>query len=272
MQSPHLKSSRLESPHLESPHFGRGLIAYSALTLSAWIAAALPVAGVQTCNDAASHPVPDDVSDAMAAGHADCAVAPNPQPQSLASLGLIPEQLLSLQWGKPRSEFTGAALPPDVETLYGDLVQQAQAAANREEWSMAIAHLAGIPKNSQHFQLAQQLQEEWSREVLDQAVRLWAQGEDKAALALLRTIPRTGPAQAHLINQVTELQTKWQLQSQRLERAIAAQAVGDWQGVIDALQSLENTPIYNSPRVQNLLQQSMTQRYAPDPTLMAMVN
>jgi hypothetical protein len=183
-------------------------------------------------------------------------------PLRLASLTNAPEQLLPIEWGQRQS--IDLALPSDMEAIYDQRLEQAQAAANREQFTVAINQVAGIPQNSRHYELAQRLQLDWSREVVRRAAEQWQQAQFEPALALLATIP----PQPELAEPVRKLQTQWRQQSEIWERAIVAKQRGDWQGVITALKALEETPPYQSLPVQELLQQALTQMYEPDQKLL----
>ncbi|QZZ19245.1 hypothetical protein J5X98_17805 [Leptothermofonsia sichuanensis E412] len=171
-----------------------------------------------------------------------------------------PEAVFNLQWGdrKPNK------LPTRMEAMYADLLNQAQEAASREQFAKAISAIAGIPRNSRHYETAQQLQADWSRELLRQATNQWQQAQIQVAIATLNQIP----AGSQLGDRVTELKQHWKQQAMVLRQAIAAQKAGNWQQVIDTLHSLEGSPLYHSLPVQKLLQQSITNLYEPDHTLL----
>jgi hypothetical protein len=164
------------------------------------------------------------------------------------------------QWGNRHSQ----QLPEKLEAVYGDLLDQAQAAANREAFQEAMQQVSGIPKNSRHYALAQQLQEDWVREVVRQATTACQQARVTEAIALLDSIPAASQVSA----QASELRQRWSQQAEILKRAMAAKAAGDWQAAIDAVQALEGTPMYHSVAVQSLLQQAMTSLYEPDASLL----
>lgn len=173
---------------------------------------------------------------------------------------LIPEQLLNFQWSGGSSN----QLPNQVEALYGTQLREAQAFAGRNLFRQALVEAAGIPKNSRHFDTAQQLQEDWSRELMRQAASECQQARVAKAIAILEAIPST----SQLHSQATELEKRWNQQAVFLNRAMAAKHAGNWQGAIDAIKSLEGSSMYYSLAVQDLLQQAMIKLYEPDQALL----
>lgn len=171
-----------------------------------------------------------------------------------------PEKLVNDQW----SDRQNNQLPDKMEAVYGDLLAQAQALVGRNQLTQALDLIGGIPKNSHHHGMAQQLQEDWSRELLRQATSECEQARVDKALSMLDTI---SPA-SQLHDRVAELQQRWGRQNTLLQRAIALKQAGDWQGVTDTIKSLEGTPMYQSLLVQGLLQQAMTQLYKPDAAML----
>ena len=182
-----------------------------------------------------------------------------------AATAAPPEQILNHQWSDPfQSREHSDKLPSKMEAMYADLLNQAQAAASRDQLTLAVTTVAGIPKNSQHYELVQKLQEEWSQELVRQATSHIQQAEIAPAIALLDSVP--GTSQWH--DRSLELKQRWSQQAKLFNQAVAAKSAEDWQGVIDAIKSLEGSPLYNSLPVQELLQQAMTQRYEPDAALL----
>lgn len=155
-------------------------------------------------------------------------------------------------------------LPKEVETTYSELLNRAQAAASREQLTAAVETVAGIPKNSQYYEVAQQLEEDWSKELVRQATAHFQQAEVTTSISLLDKIPES--SQWH--DRGTELKQQWEKQAQLLSRAKSAKSAEDWQGTINAIKALEGSPLYNSLPVQELLQQAMIKRYEPDPALL----
>ncbi len=176
-------------------------------------------------------------------------------------LGLnFPDQLLNLQWGNHSSD----PLPKNMEAVYAKQVNQAQEIADREDFVRAVSMVAGIPKNSRHYSMAQQLQEDWSQELLRRASDQWQQAQVKPAMAMIKVIPQG----SRVYDRAQELQQRWQQLAIQFDRAIAAEKKQDWQGVINAIGALEGSAIYNSLPVQNLLQAAMTKLYEPNQTLL----
>ncbi|XGV97370.1 MAG: hypothetical protein ACAF41_32205 [Leptolyngbya sp. BL-A-14] len=171
-----------------------------------------------------------------------------------------PENLTTDQW----SDRTSDRLPDKMEAVYGDLITQAQALVDRTQLTQAVDLVAGIPKNSQHYGMAQQLQEDWSRELLRQATGECQQGRVGKALSMLNTIP----SNSQLHTRITELRQRWSNQDKILQTAIALKQSGDWQGVIDTIKALEGAPMYQSLLVQGLLQQAVTQLYKPNSAML----
>ncbi|WP_206754547.1 hypothetical protein, partial [Leptolyngbya sp. FACHB-36] len=142
-------------------------------------------------------------------------------------------------------------------------LKQAQASASRDQIADAMNGISGIPKNSRHYEMAQRLQEDWSRELLRQATNYCRQAKVETAVSMLSTIPAT----SQLHDRVTELRQRWSKQAKVLDQAIAAKDAEDWQQAISAIKSLEGSPMYHSLPVQELLQQAMTNLYEPEESL-----
>lgn len=154
-------------------------------------------------------------------------------------------------------------LPKEVETNYAELVNQAQSAASRNQITDAVEAVAGIPKNSQHYDLAQQLEEDWSQELVRQATTQYQQADVSDSISLIDKIPETSKWHGR----ATELKQRWQAQSKLLHQAMAAKSSGDWQGTINAIKALDGAPLYNSLPVQELLQEAITKLYEPNQDL-----
>jgi len=174
--------------------------------------------------------------------------------------GIAPEALVNDQWGDRRL----SKLPNKIEAVYSDLLQQAQAFSDRNQLNEAINRVAGIPKNSQHYEMAHQFQEDWSRELLRQATSECQHARVAKAISMLDMIP----ANSQLYDRIAELRQRWSKQDSFLQQAIAFKRMGDWQGVIDSVKALEGTPMYQSLPVQELLQKAMTQLFTPDATML----
>ncbi|MBD3881832.1 hypothetical protein IFO70_08705 [Phormidium tenue FACHB-886] len=155
-------------------------------------------------------------------------------------------------------------LPNTIEKTYRGLLEQAQTMAGDDRFSEALATVTGIPKNSKYYNLAQQLQEDWSQELLQRAISECQQGQITTAISLLNIVPHV--SEQH--GRVVELRNKWQQQASALNQAIAAKQAQDWQGVAEALKQIEGTPLYQSSPVQTLLQQSIQKLYSPDQSLL----
>ncbi|NJR52989.1 MAG: hypothetical protein HC780_28965 [Leptolyngbyaceae cyanobacterium CSU_1_3] len=224
------------------------MIVCSAMLINHTSQAAIPKTSTQPCES------PSNVSERC---------SPAPQPTTSAS----PEPASRGEWsGRPFEQLQSQQnkLPRKMEAMYADLLNQSQAAASRDQLTEAIQTIAGIPTNSQHHELAQQLQEDWSRELVRQATNRFQQGEVAPAIALLKSIPIT--SQWH--DRAIELRQRWDQQAKLLNQATAATAAADWQGAIDAIKSLEGLPLHNSLPVQELLQQAMAKRYEPESALL----
>lgn len=233
---------------------GSGAIVCSAMVL--WAHPATKGASVEDCEKDSPTPA--------------CATSSQAVPTStLASVirnapGLLP---FRLRWSGSQSD----RLPETMETAYGNLLKQAQAAVqsdrsvvDQNRLASAVAAIAGIPKNSRHYELAQKLQEDWSQELLQQAIDRCQQGDMAAALSIINAIAPTSPQHGR----AAELQAVWRGQAKVLAQATSAQNRGDWQGAIEAIESLQGTPLYNSLPVQALLQQSISSQFQPDADLM----
>lgn len=135
-------------------------------------------------------------------------------PQAHSATGAAPENLVIDQW----SDRHLSRLPINIEAVYGDLLKQAQTFSDRNQLNNAINRVASIPKNSQHYEMAYQLQEDWSRELLRQATSECQQARVAKAIAMLDTIP----ASSQLHDRVAELRQRWSSQDKLLQKAIAS--------------------------------------------------
>jgi hypothetical protein len=160
------------------------------------------------------------------------------------------------------------SLPSSIEKTYSQLLKQAQTMASHDRYTEALATASGIPKNSQSYNLAQQLQEDWSQELLQRAVGNCQKGQVTTAIAMLNTIPPT--SEQH--SRATELRNRWQQQASALNQAIVAKKSANWQKVADSLKLIEGTPLYQSAPVQTLLQQSIQNLYSPDSSLLGLAS
>ncbi|XHX78627.1 MAG: hypothetical protein RBJ76_01455 [Stenomitos frigidus ULC029] len=223
----------------------RGALACSFLALYGWSQPSVSEPTLSPCETAPN----------VTATQNDCL-----QKAQWVAMGTAPEPLMREQWGDRRL----SQLPKPIEAVYSALLQQGQTLGDRNQLSAAINRVAGIPKNSQHYEMAHQLQEDWSRELLRQATSECQQARVAKAIAMLDIIP----ASSQLHDRAVELRHRWSKQDNLLQQAIAFKRTGDWQGVIDAIKALEGTPMYQSLPVQELLQKAMTQLYTPDATLL----
>jgi hypothetical protein len=155
-------------------------------------------------------------------------------------------------------------LPASMEGMYRDLLQQAQTAAEEAQFAKAVTLVSGVPKNSRHYEMAQQLQNDWSQELLQQATKLYQQADIAGALSILENIPPTYQEYARTV----ELSDRWRNHAQWFEQAMAAQAAKDWSTTIAAINALEGTPLYHSVVVQEALQESISNMLKPDDRLM----
>lgn len=221
--------------------FEGGAIACSAIAIWGWITAPQPAS-------TACESTPPQDSDRPMSRPTRCRLPPQ-----IGRAGMLPGNLLNLHWGRDR-------LSPDLEQVYAKVLTQAQAMVDRDRVPEAILALGGIPKNSQQFPLAQQLQNEWAQDLLEQATQRYAQADLKPALQLLQSIPATSPA----FSEAQALSQQWRQEADWFNQAQAAVQAGQWQGVMRSLQRLEGSSLYHSSRVQTMLQLAMSQAFAPD--------
>lgn len=186
-----------------------------------------------------------------------------PAPLPRAAQAATPERLSQPQWGE---ELPLKKLPKDVERVYSQLLEQAQAIAQRQQYAKALPLIVAIPKNSQSYGLAQQLQEDWAREVLEQATQHYQQARVAKAMAILGAIPPNSP----FSDRASRLRSQWSREAKWLTKALTAKQAGHWQAANDALNALEGSPLYQSLMVQDLVQQVTLKLYEPDETLMRM--
>jgi hypothetical protein len=203
---------------------------------------------------------PSPLDPASPEAQAEDAATPTAKPSiQTAPDAFMPDALLSEVLG-----IQSRQLPNAIEETYDELLQQAQDMASHNRFTEALTTAAGIPKNSRHYDLAQQLQEDWSQELLQRAVAQCQQGQMTEAISLLKLVPSTSPQH----QRATELQGRWHRQASLLNRAIAAKQAGDWQAVAQALKPLEGTPVYQSAPVQTLLQRSIQESYGSNRALL----
>lgn len=182
------------------------------------------------------------------------------QRSSLLGGGIMPENIFNLDWGGDHPNRP----VQELEKVYEGVLVKAQALANRDRLSEAISTLGGIPKNSRHYPLSQQLLEDWSQEVLRRATQHYQQANLGAAIKLLHTIPSS----CHQYVRAKKLTIQWREQAQLLKRVMVARKSGNWNQVIQTLQLLEGQPLYQSSFVQQTLQYAMSKQFEPGTTLM----
>jgi len=225
---------------------GSGAIVCSAIVL--WSQPSTPESQeVQDCQDGAA------ICTERAAQNV------QPQPRILPPDVSRAIEALPIEWG------SGAAdLPESMESLYGGMLERAQAAASENKLAIALTTVAGIPNNSEHRKEATQLQESWAQELLERGNSRYQQGNVEAAMAMLSAIPPTSDR----FERAQELMERWNRQAALLNRAEVAKNAGDWQSVMVAIESLEGSPLYDSRPVQQLLQQALYRAYGSDESLM----
>lgn len=239
---------------------GGGAIVCSAVVFYGWMQPFTTKAGLPSCQDAPVNSNASTTAEAVSPPQqANCS-----QPITIPFVGHLPE-LPSFNF--QLSGFRSHNLLGQMEATYADMIQKAQELADRNQFAEAMAQITGIPKNSRHYATAQQLQDNWSRELLQRATKSYQAADVVTAIETLNTIPQTCPQ----FNQANDLRQRWHQQTIKLEQAFAAKDAGDWQGVINAIQSLEGTQLYSTSPVQELLQYAMIQQFAPDADLMQFV-
>lgn len=222
-----------------------GAIACSAIAISGWISS--PNAdSTLVCYE----PSASTLANSQAA-QPDCKLVP-----SVAQASILPSYLFQWGWGGDRGT-------RDIEQIYEKLFVQAQELANRDRLSAALLELGGIPKNSQHFSSAQQLQREWGQELLQQATQEYRQARLLQAVTVLKQIPVSCP----LFQEAQTLAQQWQSEAAVLQQAQYAAKAKRWSDVIQILKQLENSPLYQSNLVQASLQVATHQSYTLDQTL-----
>jgi hypothetical protein len=144
-------------------------------------------------------------------------------------------------------------IPQDVEDLYRDFLEQAQASARDNQLPQAMVAISGIPSNSLHHEIAQQLREQWSRDLLQVSRNHYSKAELKEAIALLKAVPPSSSS----YSQAQLLQMKWANQLKLLERAEQAFGSRNWGQTVRILEPLQNSEMYRAPKVQAVLQHSV---------------
>lgn len=227
-----------------------GAIACSTVFIWSWTAPSNLTANSKPCQ-----PLPSLPENPLATPKQACL-----QKSSLLKSGIIPEKVFNLDWGSDRPNRP----VPELEQVYEDVLGQAQAIAKRDRLPEAISSLGGIPKNSRHYPLAQQFQNDWSQELLQRATQHYQQANLGAALKLLHTIPSS----CHHSTRAKKLAAQWYEQAHLLKRVTLARKSGNWNQVIQTLKQLEGKPLYQSSFVQQTLQYATNKQLEPDNTLM----
>lgn len=221
-----------------------GAIACSAVVVWGW-AASPGVVPIPHCQ-------PPEPPNTHSATPAHCK-----SPKRLVQASLLPNNLWQLNWSRgdhaPR-------LTADLERVYDQVLAQARDLANRDRLAEAITLLGGIPRNSQHFSPAQQLQTEWSQELVQQATQYYQQARVSQALHLLQRIPTSSPH----FQQAKSLSQQWSREAKLFRQAQLAQQAERWDTVLQTLKSLEGSPLYQSSPVQATLQAAMNRLYEPN--------
>lgn len=154
-----------------------------------------------------------------------------------------------------------AKLPSDIEAMYKQLVQEAQAKANNSHLDQAIADVSSIPPNSEHFATANQLRERWFKDLLQAANEQHQQANLSEAIKQLKAIPASSPEAEH----VKLLIATWTQQEKQVRKASEAVDKGNWSQTIAAINELRGTDLFESPQIQALAQKAITNAFASDP-------
>ncbi|WP_416673280.1 hypothetical protein [Egbenema bharatensis] len=232
---------------------GSGAIVTSAVTLYSWNPSFVQIDDLEEGNQAAGSN-PSEFSDSSRSR----------DKQGIHRIPVISHTLELLSFDRQWSRNATDRLPRSMEMMYRDRLKQAQSAAEEGDFTEAVTLVSGVPKNSQHYELAQQLQNDWSQELLQQATKLYQQADLVGALTILQSIPST----CDQSDRATSLRERWGQQAVLLERTIVAYRAGEWDRAIESVRALENTPLYHSVLVQDILQESISNRLRPDERLM----
>ncbi|MBI4781003.1 MAG: hypothetical protein HY785_06725 [Oscillatoriophycideae cyanobacterium NC_groundwater_1537_Pr4_S-0.65um_50_18] len=154
-------------------------------------------------------------------------------------------------------------LPGEIEGLYDRMLKKARTVATDDQLAEAITAVAGIPKNSRSYGEAQQLQEDWTQELLQRARDQYKQANCSMAIWMLKAIPPN----SERYERATELQQRWTKEWSTFRQASAAKKQGDWKGVMTSLASLKDSVLYQSFPAQEMLQQATANLYSADKTL-----
>ncbi len=143
------------------------------------------------------------------------------------------------------------ALSNKEEEVFRRKVERAQQMQNPAD---AIA-LLKIPSTSKHFQVAQQLQQTFSRQILENGEMEHRQGNLAKAITVLRAIPPSDP----VANRAQSLQKVWIAEAKQLGAVRGAISQGKWMVALQGLEKLSGSELFGTPLVQNSLQQVISQ-------------
>lgn len=154
---------------------------------------------------------------------------------SLVGLGtLISHRLMS------------ASIPDDREQFFADQLEKAQSTTDPDQ---ALRLIEGIPRNSQHYADAKQLEQALMPQVIDSAKSLYQQGNFAGAIALVKSIPASVPES----QESQSLAQNWAQDSQQV--ATIQQMIADHHPTqaIAQIDRLRSEALLNNPMVQDLL-------------------
>lgn len=184
--------------------------------------------------------------------------------------GAIVSSAVAMGWTHPEilnlslAEAKGTKpVPQEIETFYNRLLDQSQTVASQDQLAEAITTVSGIPKNSRSYAEAQQLQEDWTQELIQRARSHYQKANVDMALWMLHAIPPSSQQHAR----ATELRKRWNEESAKFQQATAAKNQGDWEGVMAALKGLKESSLYQSLPAQEMLQQATQNIYSSNKTL-----
>ncbi|HEY9700187.1 MAG TPA: hypothetical protein V6D10_23235 [Trichocoleus sp.] len=239
--------------------FGRRAIVCSTLLAYGWVQPAASKLSIDECEDKSLAPPASSANptDQLAQRTGKNCKSKERIPVMSPIFNLMQ---FKIQWSSHQTD----RISGEMEATYGSLIKQAQEMANRDQLPAAVSLVMGIPKNSKHCTMAQQLQENWSQELLRLAKDSYQQADLSRSLVLLRAIPVASSQYGY----AAELQRRWYEQSLILKQAMSARKTKNWQGVVNRIQQLSGTPLYQTLAAQELLQQAMLKQFEPDETLM----
>lgn len=240
---------------MNHPQLGSRAIVCSALLVYGWVQPAASKLSLDQCEDnAVKSPKNSAGQNAQQPGKG-CKLEKQPMMSPTPKL-----EQLGIQW----SNRSTGRLSSDMEAVYRNLIEQARELATHDRITDAVPLVMGVPKNSRYYEMAQQLQENWSQELLHLAKDAYQQADLSRSLVLLKVIPIASSQHGY----ASQLEQQWRQQSTIFKQAISAQKTENWQSVIDAIRKLQGTPLYQTLPAQELLQQAMIKKFEPDNTLM----